>query len=75
MDPEKARKGSAQSGHPQRPPTVVLRSSPERFPRQEGNAQARTGPVGVPRRPPRYHIAGEHQHDYTSKDRNNVYPD
>lgn len=43
MDPEKARNGSAQSGKPQRPPTVVLKSSPERSPRRE--AKVRLGPA------------------------------
>lgn len=73
MDPEKARNGSAQSGHPQRPPTVVLRSSPERIPRRE--AMRRLGPAPLVSLGEHRDIILQVSASMTSKDRNNVYPD
>lgn len=73
MDPGKARSGSAQSGHHLRPPAVVLRSSPDRFPGRE--AKDKLGPAPLAPLGEHRGTSWRESASMTSKDRNNLCPD
>jgi hypothetical protein len=63
MDPEKARSGSARSGHPQHLPAVVLRASPERFPRRKTKGRLGSAPLeSLGEHRDIYNIGSERQH-------------